>query len=67
MKKLRFRKVNDVDMSNTFSAHIVGGGRGYSQDVSAIESYSNDVSPCIKTVSSFTLIVEVYEEDTDIR
>lgn len=62
MKKIRFRHVNNVDLSRTFSAHLCGGGRGF-EDATALESYSNDIVPCVKTLIGFTLIVEVNEED----
>lgn len=56
MKKLRIRIANNVDVSKTFSASIRGGTRGY-DDACAIESHSNDVSPTIKTIDGFTVIV----------
>lgn len=62
MKKLRFRNANDVDMGKTFSASIRGGKRGY-PDACAIETHSNDVSPTIKTLTGFTVIVEVNENN----
>ena len=66
MKKLRIRIANNVDTSRVFSASIRGGGlRGYA-DACAVESHSNDVSPTIKTVEGFTVIVEPHEEDNSI-
>lgn len=62
MKKIRFRHVNGVDIGRTFSAHLCGGGRGY-EDAAALESYSNEIVPCIKALIGFTLIVEVDEEN----
>ena len=61
MKKLRLRIANDVDICRVFSASIRGGQRGY-DDACAVETHSNDVSPTIKTVEGFTVIVEPYEE-----
>lgn len=62
MKKIKLRKVNNVDISKTFSAHLCGGSRGY-EDACALESYSNDLSPCVKTLIGFVLIVEVENEE----
>ena len=60
MKKIRIRHTNGTDLSKTFSAKILGGGRGFG-DALALETFSNDVSPTIKCIQGFTLIVEVYE------
>jgi hypothetical protein len=62
MKKIRIRHTNGTDLTKTFSAHLCGGGRGYG-DANALESYSNDLVPCIKTLIGFVLIVEVNESD----
>lgn len=62
MKKLRLRIANKVDVTRIFSASIRGGQRGYA-DACAVESHSNDVSPTIKTVEGFTVIVEPYDEE----
>ena len=35
--------------------------RGY-EDACAVESHSNDISPTIKTIAGFTVIVELDEE-----
>lgn len=64
MKKIRLRIANNVDVARTFSASLLGGGRGYS-DACALESRSNDVTPTIKTVHGFTLIVEVNEQNNN--
>ena len=67
--KLRLRIANDVDTSKVFSASLRGGLRGYT-DAVAVESHSNDVCPCIKTINGFTVIVEPYDRqqtDTDDR
>ena len=58
MRKMRFRISNDVDAGRTFSASIRGGCRGY-DDAMAIEAHSNDVCPTVKTLTGFTVIVEV--------
>ena len=52
-------------MCQGFSPQAYGGGlRGY-EDACAVESHSNDISPTIKTVEGFTVIVEPYDiEDT---
>ena len=64
VKNIRLRHCNGVDLTRTFSAHLCGGGRGFGNDTNALESYSNELAPCIKTLIGFTLIVEVYEEDS---
>ena len=61
MKKLKLRIANNVDVCRVFSASIRGGQRGY-DDACAVETHSNDVSPTIKTVEGFTVIVEPYEQ-----
>ena len=61
MKKIRFRHSNGVDLTATFSAKILGGGRGFI-DACAMESFSNDVSPCIKTMQGFVVIIEIGDE-----
>ena len=58
MKKIVFRHSNGVDLTKTFSARIMGGCRGFG-DACAMESFSNDVAPCVKCVQSFSVIVEV--------
>ena len=58
MKPIKFRHVGGVNLNRTFSARILGGERGFG-DKLALESYSNDVAPCIKTMEGFTLIVEI--------
>ena len=60
MKKIRIRHTNGTDLQRTFSAKILGGGRGF-EDAVALETFSNDIAPCIKTMQGFTLIVEVYD------
>lgn len=59
--KMRIRIANNVDAGRMFSASIRGGVRGYA-DAVTVESHSNDVCPCIKTVNVFTVIVEPYEK-----
>lgn len=56
MKKARLRICNKTDVTRLFSAHYVGGG-GF-EDCPALEAYSNELAPCIKTIMGFTLIVE---------
>lgn len=60
MKKIRIRIANNVDVTNVFSASILGGVRGYA-DACAVESHSNDVCPTVKTLHGFTVIVEPYD------
>ena len=64
-KPIKIRHVNGVDMTRTFSAHLCGGSRGY-DDANALESYSNDITPCIKTLIGFVLLVEVKDENSNI-
>lgn len=35
-------------------------------DANALESYSNDITPCIKTMIGFILLVEVEDENSNI-
>ena len=65
-KPIKIRHVNGVDMTRTFSAHLCGGSRGY-DDANALESYSNDITPCIKTLIGFVLLVEVEDEYNIVR
>lgn len=65
-KPIKIRHVNGVDMIRTFSAHLCGGSRGY-DDANALESYSNDITPCIKTLIGFVLLVEVEDESNIVR
>ena len=62
MKKIRLRHANNVDLTQTFSASIRGGGgvRGFT-DAMALETHSNDIYPTVKTVN-FCVIVEVSDE-----
>ena len=62
MKNIRIRHTNGTDLTRLFSARLIGGGRGY-VDAMAVETFSNDLAPCIKTMQNFTLIVEVDEND----
>lgn len=58
MKKARLRLSNNVDLNCLFSAKIMGGVRGY-DDALAVETFSNDIFPCVKCMVGFTIIVEV--------
>lgn len=55
--KLKLRIANNTNTSCLFSASLRGGVRGFA-DAVAVESHSNTVCPCIKTVSGFVVIVE---------
>lgn len=64
MKKIRFRHSNGVDLTATFSAKILGGGRGFI-DACALESFSNKVFPCVRVGGGHTAPIVVtigYEE-----
>lgn len=61
MKTIRIRHTNGTDIGRLFSAKVLGGGRGFS-DALALETFSNDFTPTIKCLHSFTLIVEVDDE-----
>lgn len=65
-KPIKIRHVNNVDITKTFSAHLCGGSRGF-DDANALESYSNDITPCIKTMIGFILLVEVEDENNIVR
>ena len=58
MKKLKLRIANNVDTSRVFSASLRGGERGEG-DCIALETHSNDVVPCVKTLINFTVICEI--------
>lgn len=58
MKKLKLRIANNVDTSRVFSASLRGGERGEG-DCMALETHSNDVVPCVKTLMNFTVICEM--------
>lgn len=62
MKKIRIRHTNGTDLTRTFSAKLLGGSRGFS-DAIAMETFSSDVTPTIKCLCGFTLIVKVYERN----
>ena len=48
-----------MSMQEELSLQVSGGGcRGY-EDAMAIEAHSNDVCPTVKTLTGFTVIVEV--------
>lgn len=61
MIKARLRIANNVDITRTFSASYRGGVRGY-EDMCALETFSNEIAPCVKTLQGFTLIVEPINE-----
>ena len=62
MKMIRIRHTNGIDLDRLFSARLMGGVRGFG-DAFALETFSNDLSPCIKCMQNFTLIVEIDEEE----
>ena len=47
-----------MSMQEELSLQVLGGCRGY-EDAMAIEAHSNDVCPTVKTLTGFTVIVEV--------
>jgi len=55
--KARLRICNDTDITRLFAAKLCGGVRGF-EDCAALECFSNDFTPCIKTIMNFTFIVE---------
>lgn len=55
MKEIRLRHCNGVDLNRTFSAKIVGGGRGY-DDALALETYSNDCCHTLRTITGFIVV-----------
>lgn len=64
MKKIRIRHTNGTDLTRLFSAKLLGGGRGF-YDTLALETFSNDITPTIKCLQGFTLIVEIGDEHED--
>lgn len=58
MKPIKIRNSNHVDLHRTFVGQLHGGSRGFA-DAMALETFSNDLSPCIKTMDGFTLIIEI--------
>ena len=57
MDKMRLRVANGVDTGRLFSASIRGGERGF-VDCMALETFSNDVFPCVKCLGSFCVVAE---------
>ena len=57
MKQLKLRIANNVDTSRVFSASLRGGVRGEG-DCMALETHSNDVVPCVKTLMNWIVICE---------
>jgi len=62
MKDIRLRHTNRIDLSKTYSASLRGGVRGF-PDAMALEPHSNEVTPTIKTITGFIVIVQIYEQD----
>lgn len=61
-KGFRLRHTNNnVCLARTFSCKLVGGVRGY-YDCMALETFSNDTAPTIKTIMGFTYICEIKEK-----
>lgn len=63
-KTMRLRHANCVDLTRTFSANLLGGPRSFG-DANALESFSNEVTPTIRCLHGFVLIVEVEDEPED--
>mgnify|MGYP007069910399 CR=1 FL=1 len=57
MKKLRIRICNDVDMTWICSANIRGGVRSFDGKTNAIETFSNDTCPTIRTIGGFVCVI----------
>ena len=65
MKKLKLRIANNVDTSRVFSASLKGGVRGEG-DCMALETHSNNVVPCVKTLMNWIVICEPLQETKDL-
>ena len=57
-KPIVFRHSNGADITRTFSANLLGGPRSFGY-ANALETFSNDVTPTVRCVNNFVLIVEV--------
>ncbi len=60
--RIRLRHRHGVRLDRAFSSTIRGGVRGFG-DAVAMETFSNDLAPTIRTLSSFVVITEVYERE----
>lgn len=63
-KPIRLRHANGVDMTQTFSANLLGGPRSFG-DANALETFSNDVTPTIRCIHGFILIVEIENNENE--
>ncbi len=57
MKKLGIRICNGVDMTRSCSCQIRGGVRGFDDRTNAIDTFSNDTFPTIRTISGFVGVI----------
>ena len=60
MKRIELRHCNGVDLNRVFSAKLVGGIRGY-EDSMALETYSNDCCPTLRTIMGFIVVSNIKE------
>lgn len=64
-KSFKLNNCNGVDITRTFSVTL----RGYKSGANMIYNvcfFSNDIAPCLRTMSNFTLIFEPYEENNSL-
>lgn len=61
MKEIDIRFANNVDTRKVFSANLLGGPRGFG-DKMAIETFSNKVTPSIRTMNNFVYVNQIYEK-----
>ena len=61
MKLIGLRHIHGVSLGKVFSARLMGGERGINDGCNALETYSNEIAPTIRTMPNFTLVVQPYE------
>ncbi len=61
MKQIELRRSNpEVNLNQVFSASIRGGSRGFGE-IMAMEPFSNDVFPTLRTLTNFNVTSIIYE------
>lgn len=61
MKQIELRRSNpEVNLNQVFSASIRGGSRGFGE-IMAMEPFSNDVFPTLRTIIGFNVTSVIYE------
>lgn len=57
MKKLKLRIINGCDMTRVCSVRVLGGERGFGQTTNALETFSNFITPTIRTMNNFDCVI----------